>query len=260
MEAVLERQELDEEMKTLKPQDQLLHPDLKGRDPDDNSTQIPYVKGMLFLKQLEDTFGRERFDPFLRGWFDSHMFRSATTQDFLTYLEKNLLQSFPDLAKRVPVQEWVTKPGLPASAPNPKAEAFERVDTAAKRFLSGTPAGSLPTEGWSTQHWMRLLNDMPDPAEKKQMAALDAAFHFTQSGNDEILDKWLIMSAKSGYEPALERMQQFLTHVGRMRYIVPIYTELGKTEAGKARAKAIYKKARAGYHPIAQAKIDELLK
>jgi Aminopeptidase N len=57
MEAVLARQELEEEMKHLAPRDQVLHIDLKGRDPDDGSTQVPYVKGMLFLKQLEPYSG-----------------------------------------------------------------------------------------------------------------------------------------------------------------------------------------------------------
>jgi hypothetical protein len=184
----------------------------------------------------------------------------VTTQDFLNYLQKNLLESFTDLAARVPVKAWVYEPGLPASAPNPTAEAFARVDAAAKKFLSGADASSFRTDDWSTQHWMRLLNDMPDPPQAKQMAALDAAFHFTRSRNDDILDKWLIMSVKAGYQPAFQRMEEFLTHVGRMRYIVPIYTELAKSAEGKTRAKAWYKKARPGYHPIAQAKIDDILK
>ncbi len=260
MEAVLERRELDDELKTLKPRDQLLHPDLKGRDPDDNSTEVPYVKGMLFLRQLEEVFGRDRFDPFLRSWFDTHLFQSVTTQDFVNYLQKNLLQSFPDLARRVPVQDWITQPGLPATAPNPHAEAFDRVDSAAKKFLAGADPRSLSVAGWTTQHWVRLLNNLPDPVDRKHLAELDAAFHFTHTGNDEILDKWLILAAKAQYETAYPRMEQFLTHVGRMRYIVPIYTELARTPAGKTRALAIYKKARAGYHPIAQARVDELLK
>jgi hypothetical protein len=39
---------------------------------------------------------------------------------------------------------------------------------------------------------------------------------------------------------------------------VPLYTAL--KEKDPARAKAIYAAARAGYHPIAQTTLDELLK
>jgi leukotriene-A4 hydrolase len=49
MEAALGRQELEEEMAHLAPRDQILHIDLKGRDPDDVGTTVPYEKGYLFL-------------------------------------------------------------------------------------------------------------------------------------------------------------------------------------------------------------------
>jgi leukotriene-A4 hydrolase len=51
-----------------------------------------------------------------------------------------------------------------------------------------------------------------------------------------------------------------LLHVGRIRYIRPLYTALMKTPAGQERAKEIYRKARPGYHPIAQAAIDKIVK
>ena len=74
MEAVLGRQDLEREMAKLPERDQILHIDLKGRDPDDGLTDIPYEKGALFLKHLEVTFGRKQFDAFLRGYFDHFAF------------------------------------------------------------------------------------------------------------------------------------------------------------------------------------------
>ena len=44
MEQVLDRRKLDEELATLPPADQIMHIDLKGRDPDDGSTGIPTTK------------------------------------------------------------------------------------------------------------------------------------------------------------------------------------------------------------------------
>ena len=45
-------------MAELPDKDEILYVDLKGRDPDDGFTQVPYVKGMLFLRRLEEIFGR----------------------------------------------------------------------------------------------------------------------------------------------------------------------------------------------------------
>ncbi|HEX8685971.1 MAG TPA: M1 family aminopeptidase/hydrolase, partial [Pyrinomonadaceae bacterium] len=112
MEAALGRRTLDDELKTMQERDEILHVDLKGRDPDEGFTQVPYEKGALFLRHLEETFGRERFDPFVRAYFDRFAFQSITTEDFVSYLRQNLLNRNPRLAARVPVQEWVYSAGL----------------------------------------------------------------------------------------------------------------------------------------------------
>ena len=91
------------------------------------------------------------------------------------------------------------------------------------------------------------------------MKELDDAFRLTASGNSEILHQWLLMSVRSGYEPAYPKMEEFLTSVGRRKFLRPLYTELAKTDEGKRRAAAIYSKARPLYHPIASVTIDEIL-
>ena len=73
------------------PKDRVLHIDLAGRNPDDAATGIPYEKGALFLTTLEKAFGRERFDAFLRAYFDHFAFQSITTKAFEDYLRKHLL-------------------------------------------------------------------------------------------------------------------------------------------------------------------------
>ena len=77
MEAKIEKQQLLDEMKSLKPQDQVLYIDLKGRDPDEGSTQVPYMKGMLLLRRLEELYGRDRFDPFLRSYFGQNSLEAS---------------------------------------------------------------------------------------------------------------------------------------------------------------------------------------
>src|SRR3712207_8892225 len=56
---------------TLPEKDQHLYIDLTGRDPDD-APGIVYEKGALFLRLLEETAGRERWDYFLRTRSEEH--------------------------------------------------------------------------------------------------------------------------------------------------------------------------------------------
>ena len=270
MEAALGLRDLNEDIATLDDRDEILHIDLKGRDPDDGSTDIPYEKGALFLRHLEATFGRARFDRFLKSYFNHFAFQSIVTDQFVAYLKQNLLDQDPALAARVPVDEWINKPGLPASAPKPTSPAFGRVEEQAKLWLDGKiTAAKIPTAKWTTQEWLHFLRFVSEPrpvgvaggpSSAARMAELDNAFHLTRSGNSEIAFQWLLMSIRNRYEPAYPPLDEFLTTIGRRKFIKPLYEELAKTPEGRERALAIYRRARPTYHPIAVATIDDVLK
>jgi hypothetical protein len=92
------------------------------------------------------------------------------------------------------------------------------------------------------------------------MAELDASFQFTQSGNAEILAAWFPRTIAAGYSPADEALHQFLTRVGRRKFLVPLYKALLATPAGAARARRLYAEARPNYHSVATSTFDVLLK
>ena len=186
MEAVLGLRALHADLERLDDADQILHVDLAGRDPDAGMTQVPYEKGALFLRRLEEAAGRERFDAFLRGYFDHFAFRSITTADFLAYAAEHLLAD-EALAGAVPVEEWVRAPGLPADAPRPASEAFDVVETAAAQWAGGAVrAADLETAAWTTHEWLHFLAVLPERLEPARMAELDGAFGLTGSPNAEI--------------------------------------------------------------------------
>ena len=92
------------------------------------------------------------------------------------------------------------------------------------------------------------------------MKDLDAAFHFTQSGNSEIQCDWLLHAIHSKYEIAYPALDKFLCSVGRRKFVRPLFAALIETPTGKEMAKEIYKKARPGYHSVTTQTIDEMLK
>ena len=260
MEAVLGRQALIDELARLDDRDEILHVDLAGRDPDDGMTKIPYEKGALFLRHLEEAAGRERFDQFLRAYFDAFAFRSITTDDFLAYLTEHLLEDGDERIAQVPITAWVREPGLPEGAPAARSDAFSAVKRQAERWLRGdTPAAQLETGPWTTHEWLYFLRVLPEQLADSRLSELDAAFGLTQSGNSEIAHAWLLLATRSGYAQANERLQEYLVTIGRRKLIQPLYEALAETSEGRARALDIYRMARPGYHPIAIDTIDQLL-
>jgi aminopeptidase N len=259
--AVLGRQELEDTLREKGPQspDTRLRLDLAGRDPDDGVSDVAYEKGALLLATVEAAVGRERFDRFLRGYFDAFAFQSMDTRRFAGYLKAHLLDASPGLAESLRLDEWLDGPGLPATAIAVRSAAFARVDQAVAAFAAGTPPAQLDTKGWTTHHWLRFLRNLPRPLAPTRMAELDAAFHLTDTGNDEILDAWLLLAIRNAYAPAGAALERFLIAVGRRKYLQPLYGELAKTPAGAETALRIYARARPGYHPITQAAVDKIL-
>ena len=261
METMLGRKILDGELTDFEDRDEILHVDLKGRDPDDGFTNVPYEKGSLFFRHLEETVGREKFDKFLRGYFDRHAFQSITTADFVDYLQKNLIDESPKTISRADADQWIYKAGLPANAPNPTSAAFTKIEDQAKNFESEKIAAKdINTSEWTTQEWLHFLQILPENLSAERMAELDKAFNLTKRGNSEIAFQWLSMAIKNNYSAADARLEEFLTTIGRRKFVKPLFEELIKTPEGKKRAAEIYAKARPGYHPITQASIDQIFK
>jgi aminopeptidase N len=260
MEAVLGRQELEAELARLPPGDQILHIDLKGRDPDDAVTAVAYEKGALFLDHLEAVFGREKFDAFLSAWFARHRFQSVTTADFREFLQTALLGPNPKAAAQIPLEEWLTKPGIPASAPRPTSDAFVPVDAAAKLWTAAdAPQTKGQTKDWNTQQWLHFLRALPKSLPVSRMASLDRTFGFTRSGNAEILCEWLQACIRNGNRAADANLEEFLTAIGRRKFLKPLYEELVKTPEGLRRASAIFERAGGGYHPITASSVAAIL-
>lgn len=256
MEVLLARQELERALKKLPPPDQTLYVDLKGRDPDDNVTEVPYVKGMLFLRALEEAVERNRFDAFLRAYFQNFAFQSIRTTDFLKYLQEHL----PEAQGPVPIEHWVYQPGLPAHAPQPRSDRLAQVEAAVRRWQQGTvKTRQLPVQKWSTQEWLHFLRKLPPNLDSRRMAELDAAFGLTRTGNSEIACEWLRLAIAHDYQAAYPRLEEFLTTVGRRKYLKVLYEELIKRPGGRQRAQQIFARARGSYHPIAVATVEKVL-
>ena len=248
---------LQREVVQLKTRDTWLKLDLIGRNPDDGMTSIAYDKGYFFLRMLEEKVGREKWDQFLKDYFNKFAFQSMTTEGFLKHLRANL-------EAEVDLDSWVYSAGLPDSMPVVKTEELDKVAAAAKAFLAGTEPAKIATEfgttDWTTHHWNHFLRSLEGDRTTDQLAALDAQFKFSQSGNSEITHDWLLLAIGAKYQPAMPRLKEFLTEQGRRKFLTPLYKKLIETDSGKVMAKEIYTIARPSYHSVSRDTIDEILK
>jgi leukotriene-A4 hydrolase len=229
-------------------------------DADDALSAVSYDKGAWFLQMLEERFGRQEFDAFLRGYFDHFAFQSITTEQFLDYAKKNLFDKHPNLVSDAEIQEWIYAPGIPARAPQVQSRGFSSTDTAR---IAWQGSGQLPnpqvTGTWITQQWVHFIEGMGDKLTVEQLKQLDDAYHFTGTANGEIAMRWYPLTIRSGYVDARPEIARFIERVGRRKLIMPIYEELAKTPDGLAFARESFARARPGYHPITTGSVEATL-
>jgi leukotriene-A4 hydrolase len=263
MEAMIGVRELEESRKTIDvPKDRTLLPDMTGRDPDDAYSTVPYEQGALFVAFLEAQFGRDTLDAFLRRWFDGHAFQSATTDDFLAALRTELMAKQPTAITEAQVQEWLHSETVPAFAVLPSSDAFTKVQRIRDAWITGGPIDVVAAAArtWSTQEWVHFIDSLPRQMHAARLAALDKQFGLTTSSNAEIAHVWFRLAIANQYTAAYGAMEQYLLKIGRRKLILPLYRDLAATPAGRKVAVRIYTNARAGYHPLAQSAIDDVLK
>jgi aminopeptidase N len=229
--------------------------DLAGRNPDDGMNAVAYDKGAALLRLFEETVGRAAWDQFLNDYFESRAFQSIDTASFVA----EVTASFPQAAEAIDLDAWIHGPGLPANFPTPASDRFLKVEEQVVAWSEGGSAGALETEGWTTHEWLHFVRNLPAGASVEELAKLDDQFGFTESGNSEVRAAWLEVAIREGYAPAYPALEEFLTTVGRRKFLKPLYTELARTEDGLARGREIYAKARAGYHSVSANTIDAIL-
>jgi len=219
---------------------------------------VPYDKGYLFLKMLEDKYGREKFDQFLIKYFSSHAFQTMTTEKFIDYMKANLTNGEDDF-----VQEWIYTTGWPKDLKKPTSKLFDLVEVQfnqdIKNARENVASKKVALSSKSTNEWVHYIRSI-DP--KKHTIAdlkyLDEVYDFTNSKNPEIQCAWYEKAFLMKYDIVNQNAKEFLVHVGRRKFLEPLYLALKETNQMEL-AYDIYKSARPNYHFVARNTIDGML-
>ena len=243
------------------PEDSALHLNLAGRDPNEGTSDVAYQKGRWFLGFLEGRFGRERFDAFLREYFDEHAFQSIDTTTFRGWLLEYLKRPGAPAVTAAEVDAWLYEPGLPATMPKVAQGVFAPVDEAAAGWRAGRIAtDALPVKDWIPQEWVRFLDEQPADLEDTKLEDLRSTFKLGADGNAEIALSWFELVIRSSYEPAYGDLERFLLNTGRWRLVETLFREMSRTAEGRALGERIYAKAKPGYHRSIRDAVERLLR
>lgn len=222
--------------------------------------EVDYTKGSNFLRMLEVNLGRERWDAYLKSYFDRYAFQPQTTAAFLADLRSQLLKENPALELSLQLDRWAYGAGLPTNAVHVKSQSLAQIDQLVAAFVAGGPASAVQVKGWNTQQWLRFLNGLPRQLPAARLAELDAALNLSGSTNAYARSAWLELAIANRYDPALPSLEQFATTVGRGLFIRPLFSGLmAQGEWGQPIARDLFARARSTYHPAVASGVEKII-
>lgn len=256
--SVIGFQDLETSMRNLPAKYTSLKVNMEGANPDDAFSDVPYDKGYLFLKMLEDKYGREKFDQFLNQYFSSHAFKTMTTEKFVDYMKKNLTNGEDDFVK-----EWIYETGWPKNLVKPSSKLFDLAEAQFNQDIKNARengvAKAVKLDTKSTNEWVHFIR-LIDPKQNtiQDLIYLDEVYDFTNSKNPEIQTAWFEKAFLMKYDVVNKNAKEFLVRVGRRKFLEPLYLALKESNQMEL-AHDIYKAARPNYHFVARNTIDEML-
>ncbi|GIU53416.1 aminopeptidase [Shewanella sp. KT0246] len=259
LEWVIEYGRLQEEMQSMPLASQTLPANVQDQDANDSFNRFTYDKASMFVHELESRLGREAFDKFLFDYVEHFKFEAITTEDFVKYAKQTLLTQHSSVISESELMIWVYGEGLPEWFIGPTSTSLDKVKFALKQFGEGVNAAKLNVTNWRVHHWQYFITQLPFTLSQVQLKDLDMAFDFTNSQNAELACDWFRVAIKNQYEIVLPKVAEFLTNIGRAKFVKPLYSEL--LIAGyRTQATTIFEQARAGYHPSLQVQLDLIFK
>ncbi|CAK1552982.1 unnamed protein product [Leptosia nina] len=215
-----------------------LVPDLNDTHPDDAFSRVPYEKGSLFLRYLEDLVGGPAvFDDFLRAYLNKFQRQSLDTDQFKAYLLDYFKDN--DALKKVDWTTWLHKAGMPPVIPDYDTSMTKAVTALLAKV--NDPNNSLDYNDvriFTPQQVINFLQALidQDPLPVDRLRTLGDAYNVATSKNSEITYRWLRLCIRSRDESKIDEALQFVNSQGRMKYVRPVYRDLYAWEAVREKA------------------------
>src|SRR5690606_6205394 len=188
-----------------------------------------------------------------------HAFGTMTTEKFRNYIVNYYRTKFHIGLEPATLDEWIFAESLPDRVPEPNSDRFQKVDRLLTTWKSTKTADTLQSSSWTSHEWLHFLHNLPEQLSPAEMEQLDEFGDFSATGNSEVLTAWGVIAIRNQYTKMYPAIEHFLINTGRRKFLMPLYTEMLRTEKGRQWARDVYAKARPNYHFVATNSLDNLI-
>ena len=237
--------------------------DLKGKDPDDAFSSIPYEKGYTFLSYLESQVGKDKWNRFIPHYFTTFARHSLDTYEFqanlLSFFESDPVAS--EALDKVDWDAWFYGPGLP---PKPKFDTslvdvcYELSSKWENMESEKFEPNAQDIKGWAANQIVVFLDNIQEFAQhldKRETQMMQSVYDFANSGNTEVVARYFMVALKAEDDSVFKPTAELLGNVGRMKFVRPLYRLLNAVD--RSLAIETFEKNRDFYHPICRGQVEK---
>ncbi|KAK5800991.1 hypothetical protein VI817_003203 [Penicillium citrinum] len=237
--------------------------DLKGKDPDDAFSSVPYEKGFNFLFHLENLVGKPKFDKFIPHYFTTFKCKSLDSYEFKATI-LDFFKSDAEASKLLNELDWDTwfyAPGLP---PKPQFDTslVDVVYALARQWQSLPESSFKPQasdlEGLTANQILVFLEQIlrwEQPLRPELSKLMGEVYGLSKSENIEVANLYFQVGMKAGDQSVIEPTAELLGRIGRMKFVRPLFRNLQKIN--RAVALETFEKYKEFYHPICRAMVEK---
>ncbi|KAL9618190.1 MAG: hypothetical protein Q9160_007086 [Pyrenula sp. 1 TL-2023] len=239
--------------------------DLKGKDPDDFFSAVPYEKGFNFLYYLEKLIGKDKFDEFIPHYFTKWKGKSLDSYDFkstlLSFFENDTVAS--GLLNELDWDWWFYSTGVP---PEPRFDTslvdvvYELADK--WRELSSGSSTFQPSKsdiaslnGNQLVVFLSRILISERPLTPKASELMGEVYGFASSENFEITSRYYRVGMQAGDRSVLPGTVALLGSIGRMKFVRETFRSL--EEIDRELALKTFENNRDFYHPICRTMVGK---
>ena len=199
----------------------------------------------------------------MNRYFAAYSFKTITTEEFIAYLEKELLQ--PN-GVAFNTEEWIYETGIPSNCIEIESNRLDKMIELAEGVNKGKDVftgefKNLDRKDYITQEWQTFIRNLDDNIDPDKLKMIDRQLRFSTEANPAIKSDWYLLSVKAGYKEIRPHIEAYLTKIGRRWYIESIYQAAKNAEDTENLewSKAVYLKAKPNYHYVSRSTIEEIL-
>ncbi|KAF1980194.1 leukotriene A-4 hydrolase [Bimuria novae-zelandiae CBS 107.79] len=242
--------------------------DLKGKDPDDAFSSVPYEKGFHALYAFELLLGKEKWDTFIPHYFETFKFKSLDSYDFKACL-LDFFAADAEAAKKLNEFDWdklFYEPGFPTK-PAFDDTLVKTCYTLADKWRTRVESNDTSftpkkedIDGWTANQsnvFLERLQSFSESFSPADVHALGEAYGYTTTQNIEVTSRFYTIGLRAKAEETYAPTAELLGKIGRMKFVRPLYRLLEKCD--RDLAVKTFEANREFYHPICRQMVEKEL-